>query len=255
MERSSKFSVLLLAVACLGTLSCGEGSGKVMAQDMGGDSGAGNDPATGGNGAGVQLAELAAKAQIAEMINDWAFFRDQEKWDELLGLFHEDGTISISWIDGTYAVFVTASKAAAANPNIKLKHHIGVPAIKINGDRATSEVNVTIMVRANTDLGEIDAVAHARFFDLVEQRNGQWKILKRTGVYERDRADPVDKTALPDAFFQNLNMFPTELRFFGATFGRLGLPLSSSVVLDKSPEMDDIYARGDEWLSGTRSTP
>ncbi len=35
----------------------------------------------------------ASEAEIAARINEWAFDRDQEAWDGLLGEFHEGGTI------------------------------------------------------------------------------------------------------------------------------------------------------------------
>ncbi len=124
-----------------------------------------------------------------------------------------------------------------------------MPTIKVHGDRATSEVNVTIMVRAKTRLGEIDATAFASFFDLIERRDGQWKILKRTAIYEKDRADPVDRPALPEAFFTGVGAYPSELRFFASTLGEFGVPLSQTLVLDMSPAMDSLYVHGPEWLS------
>lgn len=194
---------------------------------------------------------MSAKAEIAELVNNWAFFRDQGKWDDLLATFHRDGTISISWIDGPFATFVAASKVAAGNENLTLKHYIGVPKIEVNGNRATSEVNATIMLRAKLDTGEVDVTSYARFFDLVEKRNGTWKISKRTGIYERDRAEPVDKPALPDAFFQGLDAFPVELRFLGSTLGKFGVNMSPTTVVDKSSQADKLYTDGAAWLSIT----
>ena len=149
-----------------------------------------------------------ARSEIAALINDWAFFRDQEWWDELLGTFHEDGTISLSWFDGPYAGFVAASQKLAASGNTILKHQLGVPRIEIRGDRALSAVDVVIRVRATTPAGEVDTTSFARFHDRLEKRAGAWKILKRTAVYEKDRADPVSGPTLPEGFFEGLDRFP-----------------------------------------------
>lgn len=192
---------------------------------------------------------MTTKDEIAELINGWAFFRDQERWDELLDVFHEDGSISLSWIDGPYAQFVEASKRIAARGGSVLKHNLGVPMISVQGRRAIAEVNVTIMVRATTPAGEVDATSFARFFDLVEKREGPWKILRRVAIYEKDRADPVDQPALPAGFFEGLDEFPHELRFLGKAMKAGGIDLSKTVVLDKSPALEKLYRDGVAWLA------
>ena len=191
---------------------------------------------------------MIAKAEIAALVNDWAFFRDQGKWDALLATFHDDGTICISWIDGPFAMFVAASKVAAGNQRLSLKHYIGVPRLEVIRDRAISEVNVTIMLRAKTDAGEIDVTSYARFFDLVEKRNGVWKIFRRTGIYEKDRAEPVDRATLPDAFFEGLDAYPAELRFLASTLAQFGVSTSPTTVLDKSPQVKKLYQDAAVWL-------
>ncbi len=191
-----------------------------------------------------------SKAEIAEVINSWAFHRDQEAWDELLGSFHADGAISLSWFDGSYEAFVAASKRLATRGNTVLKHYVGTPRIRVNTDRALSETNVTIMLRTRTPIGEVDTTSYARFFDYVEKRQGRWKILRRTAIYEKDRADPVERATLPEAFFQDLDQYPRELRFLASSLKRVGAELSKATVLDKSQEMERLYREGDAWLSG-----
>ncbi|MBX3488563.1 nuclear transport factor 2 family protein [Parvibaculum sp.] len=191
-----------------------------------------------------------ARTEIADLVNNWALFRDQEKWDALSGTFHEGGTISLSWFDGPHEGFIAASRQLAARGGALLKHHIGVPRIRISGDRALSEVNVTIMVRAKTPAGEVDTTSYARFIDRIEKRDGTWRIVKRVAVYEKDRADPVDRASLPDGFFDGLEKFPAELKFLAASLDKAGIPLSPATVLDKSPELAALHAEGDAWLAG-----
>lgn len=154
---------------------------------------------------------MTAKAEIAELVNNWAFYRDQERWEELSSVFHPGGTISISWYDGPHEGFVEASKMIASRGGALLKHQLGVPSIRVAGARAASEVNVAI--------------------------------------YEKDRIDPVDMAHLPDAVFQGLDEFPAELRFLAAGMKRGGVDLSRSVVLDRSPEAKALYAERDAWLA------
>lgn len=191
-----------------------------------------------------------ARTEIANLVNNWAFFRDQENWDELSGTFHEGGMISLSWFDGPHEGFIAASRRLAARNTALLKHYVGVPRIRIGGDRALSEVNVTIMVRAKTPAGEVDTTSYARFIDRIEKRDGTWRIVKRVAVYEKDRADPVDRPLLPEAFFEGLEKFPAELKFLAASLDKGGIPLSPATVLDKSPELAALHAEGDAWLAG-----
>jgi hypothetical protein len=189
------------------------------------------------------------RTEIAELVNAWSFHRDQEAWDDLAACFADGGTISISWFDGAHADFVAASKRLAGGGSL-LKHAMGVPRIRVNGERATSEANVAIQVRATTPFGEVDTTSFARFYDRLERRDGRWRIVKRTAIYERDRVDPVDRAALPEAFYAGLDRFPPPLRFLGASLERRGVPLQKSAVLDKSPQLAALYRDGDAWLAG-----
>ena len=78
------------------------------------------------------------KFEIAELINNWTFFRDQGLWEQLTDTFHDEGTISLSWFDGPFKIFVKASKEMSKNKGATLKHFVGTPMIKINGTRAKS---------------------------------------------------------------------------------------------------------------------
>lgn len=191
-----------------------------------------------------------ARAEIADLVNNWAFYRDQEAWDELGVIFHDNGTISLSWFDGPHKGFVAASQSLAKSNRALLKHYVGVPRIRIDGGRALSEVNVTIMVRVKTPFGEVDTTSYARFIDRIEKRDGVWRILKRTAVYEKDRADPVDRPALPEAFFEGLDRYPAELRFLASSLDKGGVELSKATVLDKSPQLATLHMEGDAWLAG-----
>jgi hypothetical protein len=186
--------------------------------------------------------------EIAELINNWTFYRDQGSWDELLGTFTSGGTICLSWFDGPYEDFVAASKQLATNPNVLIKHHIGIPRIKISGNKAISEASVTIRVRAKTPVGEVDTTSYARFYDQVEKRAGHWKISKRVAIYEWDRVDPVQQATLPEAMFKDLDQYPAPVRFLASSVKKLGGELSKSTVLDKSPQLAALYESGNAWL-------
>ena len=189
------------------------------------------------------------KFEIAELINNWTFFRDQGLWEQLTDTFHDEGTISLSWFDGPFKIFVKASKEMAKNKGATLKHFVGTPMIKINGTRAISEVNITIMVRVKTEKGEIDNTSYARFYDFVEKKDGKWKILKRIAIYEKDRLDPVQQPYLEASFFKGIDEYPPQLRFLAGALKKAGKEISKSVIIDKSQELENLYKEGNAWLS------
>src|SRR6202040_3997229 len=119
---------------------------------------------------------MSSSVAIAELINEWVFFRDQERWDDLLGAFNEDGFISLSWFRGPYPAFVAASQQMAQRRSAIVKHHIGVPKTRINGNRALSETSVIIRLRVKSAGGDVDTTSYARFYDQLERRDGTWKF-------------------------------------------------------------------------------
>lgn len=190
------------------------------------------------------------RLDIADLVVRWTFYRDQERWDQLRATFATGGTISISWFHGLHDDFVAASEKMAALGGSLLKHQIGMPAITVNSDRALSEVNVIIMVRARTRVGAVDTSSYARFLDRLVKQDGHWKFAERVGIYEKDRIDPVDAPTLPASLYEGSNDHPAEIRFLGRSLKAAGHSISASTVLDKSPAMTALYERAHRWLDG-----
>lgn len=191
-----------------------------------------------------------AKDDIADLVNRWTFYRDQERWEELRAVFHRDGEIHLSWYSGPYDGFVAASKKLAEKGGTKVKHLIGVPVIELHQDRAVSEVNVIIKARIFSPAGEVDVTSYARFYDLLERRGGAWRIFRRTAIYETDRIDPVTQNNLPPALFADVDQFPGALKFLASSMNRLGIQLAPTVVVDDSEPLKELYASGQAWLAG-----
>ncbi|MCC8190753.1 MAG: nuclear transport factor 2 family protein [Planctomycetes bacterium] len=117
---------------------------------------------------------------IATVINGW-MYRDGGDWERLRTLFHPDGTIAVTWFEGLFSDFVTASSRMGAG-DLRTKHLIGTPVITLNGDRAVAETNA-IIVGDNPRL-DFGCSCHNRFLDLVERRQGEWKIFRRDSIYD-----------------------------------------------------------------------
>ncbi len=192
---------------------------------------------------------VSDREAISDLINAWAYHRDRGNWDQLKDTFWPDGTISLSWFDGPFEQFVDSSKEMAEKGS-PAKHMVDQPFIKINGNRAVSEANVTLLLRAIGRL-EIDLTTYLRFYDLVEKREGQWRISKRTAIYEKDRIDCLRPSLLLwiASFFTNLKKYPKACRFTAFILEKGGYEMADNIVEDQSDALKHLYKEGDAWLT------
>lgn len=192
---------------------------------------------------------VSDREAISDLINAWAYHRDRGNWDQLKDTFWPDGTISLSWFDGPFEQFVDSSKEMAEKGSPS-KHMVDQPFIKINGNRAVSEANVTLLLRAIGRL-EIDLTTYLRFYDLVEKREGQWRISKRTAIYEKDRIDCLRPSLLLwiASFFNNLKKYPKACRFTAFILEKGGYEMADNIVEDQSDALKHLYKEGDAWLT------
>ena len=57
--------------------------------------------------------------------------------------------------------------------------------------RGVLETDVMILIREFIDGDLCDYTSQARFYDLLEKRDGVWRILEWSCIYDKDRLDPV----------------------------------------------------------------
>ncbi len=123
---------------------------------------------------------LEDRLQINDLMTAW-IHRDLGQWDQLLNVAHPDGTIEITWFKGLFSDFVKGSQRMGAS-DFRTKHLIGNPLVTFNGDKAVVETNAVIIgENQKLDLG---CAVHNRFYDMVEKRDGKWKIVKRQTIYD-----------------------------------------------------------------------
>ena len=189
---------------------------------------------------------------IASLLIRWGHARDSDDWDTLAGCFHDDATIHISWISGLAKDFVAGSRAMATarKPGAHTKHVISGPWIRVNRDRAFSRCHANLYIRTTIDGYEFDLQSWVRFFDLLERRDGVWRIVKRTAVYEKDRMDPVDPRGVPKDFFadMNLSVFSASARFLCYWQLRSGRSPSTNIISVYSNEERAVREEGEKWL-------
>lgn len=194
---------------------------------------------------------LSDREAIVDLINRWAYFRDRGMWDQLKSTFWGEGTISFCWFDGPFEQFVDAIRKIDEQGESTLsKHFVGTPFVRINDCRAVSEVNAMIFIRIFTRNIDMDMTSYIRFYDLLEKRNGSWRIVRRTAIYEKDRVDSVQPSFLFwfVSLFINVRKYPKPYRYLGYGMEKIGYKIVNNIVEDNSEGLKLLYRAGDAWL-------
>jgi hypothetical protein len=191
--------------------------------------------------------------QIASLLIRWGHARDSDDWETLAECFHDDATIHISWISGSAKDYIARSRAMAAARKLgeHAKHSISGPWIRVNRDRAFSRCHANLYVRTTIDSHEFDLQSWIRFFDLLERRDGVWRIVKRSAVYEKDRLEPVDPRGVPKNFFDDMELsaFPASAKFLCYWQLRSGRsPSTDNIISVYSDEERALREEGERWL-------
>ena len=95
-----------------------------------------------------------------------------------------------------------------------------------------------------------DVVCTGRFYDFVVRREGDWKLLHRQPIYEKDRIDPVDPGVRLALDAATLAALPEGYRHFAYIQKRIGHNIKMDMPMLKGPGVEALYRRGANWLAG-----
>jgi hypothetical protein len=108
---------------------------------------------------------------------------------------------------------------------------------------------MSINVRSRLDGVEVDAVCLGRFFDRVEKREGAWRIVKRSVIYEKDRIDPVDPQARISLDRELLGRFPEGYRHLAYLQTRNGAKVNPGLPTAAGEALEALVRDAKGWLS------
>ena len=195
---------------------------------------------------------MQERLAIAEVVNNWALWRDAGFWDRFRTVWHKEGWMSATWFQGPAEEFIGHSIKGFEAGNIIL-HFLGGVTVDLAGDRAIAQTKMTITQRGPVEGVEIEVVCTGRFYDFFEKREGQWGIVRRQPIYERDHMKPVhpsDKVSLDKALLESL---PVGYRNLAYLQTRLGFKVKSDMPGLKGDIVQALYKRGQDWLDGKNS--
>ena len=186
---------------------------------------------------------LNDRLRIADLMTGW-IHRDLAEWDQLRELFHPDGVIEVTWFEGRFSDFVDGSMRMGES-DLRTKHFISAPVVTFQGSRAIAETNA-IIVCENVRLG-LGCNSHNRFYDLVEQRDGAWKIAKRQSIYDMGSFTfPRGVVELDSDLIQR---HPREYAPLAYLLEKSGFPVQRTFATKGSDLERAMKAAGQAWLA------
>ena len=189
---------------------------------------------------------------IAEVVQNWAVWRDAGDWERFRTVWHPDGWMSATWFQGPAEQFIAVSKAGF-DKGVNILHFLGGISVDVDDDRAISQCKMTISQRGPLDGEIVDVVCTGRFYDFFERRKGEWKIVRRQPIYEKDRLDPLNPGSELELEPELLNSFPEGYRHLAYLQSTLGFKIKMDMPQLKGPVVQSLYAHGKAWLEGAES--
>src|SRR5262249_7742645 len=119
----------------------------------------------------AQLDRLA----IAELIDNWAMWRDIGRWDDFRTCWHPHRLMMATWFQGGFEAFIEVSQQGFAR-GARTSHFHGGKSIDLKGYRAIAQTKMQIAQRGDIEGVACDVVCSGRFYDFLEKREGRWGI-------------------------------------------------------------------------------
>ncbi|MFC6282521.1 MULTISPECIES: nuclear transport factor 2 family protein [Polaromonas] len=196
---------------------------------------------------------LNDELRIRQTIERWAVWRDAGDWERFATVWHPEGVMMATWFQGPFADFIRVTKEGWAK-GVSILHFLGGSAIEVAGDRAIAQTKMTIsqrgMVEGEDGPVRCDVVCTGRFYDFWVREQGQWKLLHRQPIYEKDRIDPLDSTAQLRLDNKALAAMPEGYRHLAYIQTRIGYTVKMDMPMLQGPVVDELYRRGARWLAG-----
>ena len=193
--------------------------------------------------------EISDRRIIRELVENWAVWRDARLWDRFRTVWHADGRMMATWFQGSFEEFIAMNDAGWAK-GVRILHFLGGSTIDVKDERAIAQTKMTISQRGPVDGVLCDVVCTGRFYDFVLRHHGEWKVLHRQPIYEKDRIDPVDPGATLQLDAQALAALPEGYRHLAYIQQLIGYRVKLDMPMLKGTVVDELYRRGARWLAG-----
>ncbi len=192
----------------------------------------------------------ADKLAIREVVENWIVYRDSGDWERFATVWHPDGWMTATWFQGPAKDFIEVSRQGF-NKGVNILHSLGGWTCDVAGNRAISQVKVTVYQRAALDGVLVDVVCMGRHYDFFEKRDGKWAIVRRQSIFEKDRMDPLDPSVVLKLDEKQLAAFPEGYRHLAYLQTKIGYKVKNNVPGLRGPGVEKLYKEGKAWLAGS----
>ena len=190
------------------------------------------------------------RVAIAGLVHDWVVFRDSGFWERLRAIWAPEGTMSATWFQGTADDFVEHNRRGWGAETPGAVHMLGGISVDIGGERAVSQSKMTISVRAALNGAPCEVLCNGRFYDLWQKYDGEWKLVDRAVIYERDRLDMLEGAPFPALDPAILAAYPPGYRHLAYVQQAAGATVKMGLPGLTGPAVEALYAKGRSWLAG-----
>jgi hypothetical protein len=143
--------------------------------------------------ASMEINSLLAREAIRDCLARVGRGEDRRDAEVIRGCFWPDASTDFGIFVGTFAEYL--NWVVPGSPAILVTlHTLGQSLIDLQGDAAAVETHITSYHRVNMGSEERDLTIGGRYLDRMEKRNGEWRIARRTMMYDwlRDFGTSVD---------------------------------------------------------------
>jgi len=187
---------------------------------------------------------------IRDKIERWAVYRDSLLWDKFRALWHPDGVMTATWTTGSYEDFIKITDEGVKR-GLNILHILGGSAIEVNDNRAVAMTKFMILQRSVVEGVLCDATCYARAYDLWEKRGGNWGLVYRETIADKDRIDPVNNNEKVILDQSLLDQFPAEYRHLAYLQTKAGYNVNKDCPrLSGGKSLEALYKKGEDWLNG-----
>ena len=192
--------------------------------------------------------------EIRHVVAKSVLARDSGQWKELGECYHPDAKLTSSWFSGTAKEFlkVVEETRDVRREGETQKHMTGNHWIEVSRNRAVAESDLILYQRRIIEGLELDFTTWSRRLHLMEKREGDWKIWRRTAIYERDRMDPHNPEAVPEGFYSSMDLskYPPQIRYHCWRNTLFGHPPSKNICLKGTEREKEVREEARNWIEG-----
>jgi hypothetical protein len=186
---------------------------------------------------------------IRDLVENWVVWRDAGDWERFRTVWADEGRMMATWFQGSADEFIRVSREGFER-GVRILHFLGGTSVDLAAPRAIAQTKMTITQRATVHDVECDVVCTGRFYDFLEKRNGDWKLVLRQPIYEQDQIRPIDPSASLSLDRERLESFPIGYRHLAYVQTGIGYDVRPDMPGLVGPEVERLYERGATWLAG-----